>query len=134
MIRKYPQIKGLLDAQVEREFRIFADSLYGLIENLAQKTNVSLEINSPNSPSMIDNSKTSAPKATNSGASGTGLSNDVFSQPVLNQGEVLTSLLNTYVPKSVLKSTLINTPGVFPVAGKITLLTLDGKSVEVLTP
>lgn len=133
MIRKYPQLRGKVDLLVENEIKSAIDALYDVIENLAQKANVSLEVNTPNSPSATQRNS-STQNAPNRAESGVGLQNDTFSQPLLNQGQVLQTALQAVVPKSVLKSDLVNTAGVFPVAGKITLQTLDGKSVEVLTP
>lgn len=132
MLRIYPQLRGKVDSVIESEIKNTINALYDIIENLAQKANISLEINTPNSPSTTTAVKTNT--NINNRNNGTGLSNDTFSQPLLNQGDVLQTALQTIVPKSTLTSNLTITPGAVPVGGKITIITLDGKSQEVLVP
>lgn len=128
MDRKFPNIRGMVDERIENEFRAFANHLYDMIENLAQKADVDLSANKQEKASATSVRPVNAKANQNSSV---GLDKNTFAQPVLGQGS--DPLLKTATPDDVIHSNMNITVGAVPVGGTLTITDGFGHSVDILT-
>jgi hypothetical protein len=115
MQRKYPNIRGKVDAIVENEIKSAFDSLYDTIEFLAKQANVSLDANTKQTPSTIQKSVAS----NSNSSSAVGLDKGVFGQAQV--GTASDPNLKPNVPDNFLRSEMKLVAGVVVVGGKVSI-------------